>query len=357
MSNNRKKALETLNVNKVWIPVLISIGYVIYLLFTDENFSPERLNLIFQAGTVGLVLAAVFLFIKELAYIYRLKYLAEDQLSFRASVQLILLWEFASAVTPFVVGGTPVAIFLLMKEKINLGKSIAYAMVTAILDNLYLILVVPFIYFLLKKELFLFESSDILIQNIPNFLLISYSMIIFYTAVMCFALFFRPRLFKWILLKITSIWILKRWQYAAYQHGNEIMLASEELRGKGYSYWWRIFYTTFISWTARFALLNFLIMAFVDVSFFEHILAFSKHITLWVITLISPTPGGAVAAEGGFNAFFQQLMGEYTAALTILWRAYSYYIFLLLGAFVLPRWVRRVYVKKKTSGTNVKPVE
>lgn len=343
MSKSRKKAIKTLKPNKVWIPAAISIGFVVYLLFTDDKFRPERLKLILMASAGPLAIAAIFLVIREVAYMFRIKFLSENKLSFKSCFQIILLWEFASAVTPFVVGGTPVAIFLFMKEKINLGKSMAFAMVTAIMDNLYLVLMVPVIYFVLRGNLFDYSSSDIFSNNLPTLLLMSYIMIIFYTSVMIFALFMQPRLFKWILLKITSIGILRRWRYGAYQHGNEIMMASKELKGKSFRFWWRIFYTTFISWTARFIMINFLILAFVDIGFFEELIVFAKHLLLWVITLISPTPGGAGAAEGGFIVFFQDLMGEYTGAITIVWRAYNYYIFLLLGILVLPRWIRRVY--------------
>jgi len=357
MSSDRKKAIETLNTKKVWIPAGISIGFVVYMLLTDENFSAEKLSLIFTGKPFPLFMAGVLLVIKEGAYMFRIYFLSDKKLTFTGSAYIILLWEFASAVTPSVVGGTPVAVFLMMKEGINVGKSLAYAMITAIFDNLYLVILTPVIYLLYKDKLFNFDTSDLFIDSIPTVLAISYSLILFYTVIMIFSIFYQPRLFKWILIKITGIKFLRKWRYNAYQYGNEIMMASVELRGKGFSYWWRISYTTFISWTARFAMLNFMIIAFIEISLNEHFISFSKHLVLWNIMLASPTPGSSFAAEMGFSAFFGVLLQDFTAGVTILWRTYTYYPFLLIGSIVLPRWISRVYLKKGKRNVATTPAE
>ena len=106
-------------------------------------------------------------------------------------------------------------------------------------------------------------------------------------------------------------------------------------------------------------MLNLTIEAFIRIDFFNHLLAYSKNIILWVLMLASPTPGSSGAAEYGFSAFFEELLGDFTGAITILWRAYSYYPFLLIGILILPRWITRVYFKgkKKSSGESPKPGE
>ena len=123
MSQDRKKVISTLNPRKVWVPAIISVGFVVYMLLTDENFTLEKLNLVVQGDVLFLTFAAFLLIIRELAYIFRIRFLAGGQLDFTASTYIILLWEFASSVTPSVVGGTPVAVFLMMKEGLSLGKS------------------------------------------------------------------------------------------------------------------------------------------------------------------------------------------------------------------------------------------
>ncbi len=355
MSQSRKKIFKTLNPRKVWVPVAISLGFVAYKIITDEKFSVENLSLIFSASIIPLVVAAIMLVIRELAYIYRLRFLSDGQLSLTASTYIILLWEFASAVTPSVVGGTPVAVFLLMKEKISLGKSLAYAMVTAIFDNLYLVFLSPLFYILYYEDIASLDLGTGGTTTIKAVFYTSYGLILFYTFIMCYSLFVRPRWFKWLMIKLTSLRWTRRWRYAAYQQGNEVMLASQELVGKGFKYWWRIAYTTFISWTSRFLLLNVMILAFIDMNMVEHILVFGKQVVLWVFMLASPTPGSSGIAEIGFEHIFDQLLGSYTPINTLLWRIFTYFTFLLAGVIVLPRWIKRVFGSPKDVDESAQP--
>lgn len=125
MNIDPQKILKTLNPNKVWLPAAISVGFVVYKVITDDQFTTDRLKLIFDADWLPIVLAFLVLFIKEAAYVYRIRTLTDNELSLTSGIYIIILWEFASAVTPSVVGGTAVAVFILMKEGIALGKSLA----------------------------------------------------------------------------------------------------------------------------------------------------------------------------------------------------------------------------------------
>ncbi|MGB3464734.1 MAG: lysylphosphatidylglycerol synthase domain-containing protein, partial [Cyclobacteriaceae bacterium] len=140
-----EKALKTLNPNKAIIPVVIGLAIVLYIFFTDPDLTTDNLKLIFQASLPVLLLSVVVLLCRDLGYIYRIRTLTNKDLSWKSSIYVILLWEFASAVTPSVVGGTAVAIFILMKEKIPLGRAIAYVILTAILDNSYFIVGAPLV--------------------------------------------------------------------------------------------------------------------------------------------------------------------------------------------------------------------
>jgi len=64
---------------------------------------------------------------------------------------------------------------------------------------------------------------------------------------------------------------------------------------------------------------------------------------MWVILLISPTPGSSGIAEYAFSAFLEDfiLVSSLISAIVILWRFLTYYIYLFMGSIVLPRWVRK----------------
>jgi len=140
---------------------------------------------------------------------------------------------------------------------------------------------------------------------------------------------------------------LRKWRQSANEQGNEIILASQQIRGKGFTYWLKIVLSTTFIWTIRYLQLNVLMGSFVGISFSEHFLIFARQIVLWIIMLISPTPGSSGTAEFFFPAFFEQFLGNYTLISNIFWRMMSFYPYLLLGAIFLPRWIRRVFFISK----------
>ncbi len=343
MNLNTQKILRTLNPNKVWLPAAISLGFVAYMILSDEDFTPQKLNLIFEASYLPIVLAFFVLLLKELAYIYRIRVLTNKDLSWTSSVYVIMLWEFASAVTPSVVGGTAVAVFILLKEKINLGKSVAYVTLTAILDNLFFVVTAPLVVLFIGLDIFP-ES----VGTVRGIFISSYSLIALYTSIMALALFWKPRLFKWLLIRITSIRFLRRWRYSAYQHGNEVMWASSLIKGKKKRYWGQIILATIAAWVCRYVILNFLVAAYNgDLSLPDHLIILGKHLILWIVMLLSPTPGSSGTAEHFFMQFFAEYLNDFTLGTTLLWRLITYYPYLIIGALVLPTWIKRVFYVKK----------
>ena len=140
---------------------------------------------------------------------------------------------------------------------------------------------------------------------------------------------------------------LRKWRYAAYKRGTEMITASEQLKGMGKKFWINLALSTIFIWSSRYLLLNFLMASFTKLTFFEHVLIFGKQIILWVVMLISPTPGSSGTAEAIFPAFFSVYLGDYTIIVNVLWRMFTYYPYLFLGAFFLPRWINRVFFKAK----------
>ena len=84
--------------------------------------------------------ALLMLIIRDLGYIYRIRTMTDRQLSWRQSFEVIMLWEFASAMTPSVVGGSGIAMFVINREGINMGRSTAITFVTAMLDEIFYIM-------------------------------------------------------------------------------------------------------------------------------------------------------------------------------------------------------------------------
>ena len=65
-------------------------------------------------------------------------------------------------------------------------------------------------------------------------------------------------------------------------------------------------------------------------------------VVMGIIILLSPTPGGSGLAEFIFDDFLSLYIATGLApALALLWRMMSYYPYIIVGVFLLPRWVRR----------------
>lgn len=351
MDLDTKKIFKTLNPNKIWLPVVLGVGIVIYLMVSDPDFSVAQLVMAREAGVVPLLLAFFVLLVRDAGYVYRIRTITDQNLNWTSSIYVIILWEFASAVTPSVVGGTAVAVFILWKEGLNPGKSLAYVMLTAVLDNMFFVIAAPVALFLAGNQIFPHVDTEaVLGKSIYAIFYTSYALISIYTLIMAFALFVNPRLFKWLLIKLTFNKLLKRWRYAAYERGNEVMWASNQMKGKKVSYWLKISAATVVIWAARYLMVNAIIESFVDISFTDHILVFGKHVILWITMLLSPTPGSSGTAEYFFPMFFSQFLGQYSLVTGIIWRVLTYYPYLILGAIFLPRWIRKVFFKRKKDG-------
>jgi len=349
MSTDHKKVLSYFKFRRIIIPVIIGLAVATYLVV--RNFDRTAFENIHWThySTLAIFIAILLMGVRDLAYMYRIRLLTDKQLSWRQSFDVIMLWEFASSVTPSIVGGSAVALFIVNKEGIGVGRSTAIVMVTALLDELFYILMVPIIFIIVgTKSLFITQGEFVLFNTelgTKAIFVIGYLFILLLTSIIIFAVFFRPRGFKWILLRVFRIPFLRKWRVKAGEAGDDIITTSKEMKNKPISFWLKAYFATLCSWTARFWVVNFLIMAVITVD--EHFLIYARQLIMWVILLISPTPGGSGVAEFVFSDF----LGEFitpglSPALAILWRLISYYLYIFIGVIVLPNWIKRVYYKK-----------
>ena len=232
-----------------------------------------------------------------------------------------------------------------------MGRSIAVVLTTSFLDELFFVLAVPLVFlFIGKSDLFISMDEITAINGsvgtVYYFFWVGYSILLAYTLIVAYALFINPRSVKWILLKIFSIPLLKKWKHKAWNTGEEMAIASKEIRRKSYGFWIKSFGATIFSWTARYMVINCIIMAFIHHGFYENLVIYARQLVMWIILLVSPTPGGAGIAEVIFSKFLAEFSPDgLTDSLALLWRLISYYPYLFLGALILPRWLRRKKIR------------
>lgn len=348
MALNEQKLQKQFSARKILLPVALGLSVIGYMLY--RNFEPGQLQTLMQASPLWIGIMFLVLFIRDFGYIYRIRYVTDKALSWKQSLNVILLWEFASCALPSVVGGSTVAAFILYKEKIPLGKSIAQVMVTALLDNLYFVLAVPLV------VLFAWDAAmpglDVLNQAVLNSLevafLVSYILVTLYAFLMSYALFINPRAVKRLLIRISMLRLFKRWRVSLFNHANELLVASKHMRHKDASYWLRASISTIFVWTARYAIIGCMIAAFTELSLNDHVIIFARNLIYKVVLMMSVTPGAAGLAEIAFPAFFGVFVGSFTTVIVLLYRLLTYYLYLVLGAIVFPRWAAKAFSKTDT---------
>jgi uncharacterized protein (TIRG00374 family) len=334
--------------SRIIIAVLLGLSVSFYMMAKDfdaDSYANVHWTL---RSILFLALAIILEAIRDIAYMYRIRLLTDKKISWRNSFQTIMLWEFASALTPSVVGGSAVALYIVNKEIDNVGKSTAIVMITALLDEMFYIVMVPLMFlFVGYNELFI--NTEFTLFSFGNFptktiFVIGYGFILLLTSIITFAIFFKPHVFKKILEKLFSFSLLKRWHKKATKTGEEIVITSQEMKGKSLGFWAKAFGSTLASWTARFLVINALIMVLVTGG--DHFLIYARQLVMWVILLISPTPGGSGVAEFMLPKFLGEFMNGYGNEIALGWRLLSYYSYLIIGSIVLPIWLRRVYRKR-----------
>ena len=73
MDLDAKKILKTLNPRKIWVPVVLGLGIVVYMFFSDPNITADKLTLVFDATAIPILLAILVFFSRFAGYIFRIK--------------------------------------------------------------------------------------------------------------------------------------------------------------------------------------------------------------------------------------------------------------------------------------------
>lgn len=357
MARRSNPIRQLLSPGKVLIPIGIGLVIVGYLFFRDFQASREALSSISWTwkSTMWFSIALIMIVLRDVGYMIRIRILTDKQLSWRQSFDVIMLWEFASSITPSVVGGSSIAIFIINREKIALGRSTAVVMITAFLDELFYVLMVPLLLIIVGwTQLFpMTMQTEVfgLSLGAREVFVVGYVFILMLITLIWLAVFRFPNKAKDLGVRLFSTRLLKRWKKGAIETGDDLVTTSKELRGKPFSFWLKAFTATFLSWTARFWIVNFLILSFTlaELSLSDHFLIYARQLVMWVILLISPTPGSAGFAEIFFEGFLETFIVPIglAGAIGVIWRLLTYYPYLIMGAIVLPRWIQRTYLGRR----------
>lgn len=348
---NNASLLDSVKLSRIIVPTLIGLGVVGWMMYRQLDLD-ELSNVDFNLATAGWLAMAVLMYIiRHVFYAIRLWVMTSKAFSFLKSMELIVIWEFASAISPTSVGGSGVALLLLAQEKLSGAKTVAVVLYSMVLDTLFFVLSLPILYLLLGAVMIrpgMGSASDMLDGYGLTFITVL-GVMVAYGGLFFYGLFINPNSTKRLLLLISKIPFLKRFRPNLRKTAMDIVISSEELQSKPWAFHLKSFGATVIAWATRFLAINFIILALVSMSntdMWDQLIIYSRAETMHVVTAFLPTPGGAGLAEYLFGGFFSDYIPIGIATLVaLIWRLISYYPYLLLGAIVIPNWIRKVLTK------------
>lgn len=337
---------------KLLLPVLIGVGVVAWMFARDaENHDLGSLVGVIDWGPhvlFSLLLAWIFMAGRDFGLSWRFRLLTDNELPWHRAIRVNFLCEFTSAVTPSTVGGSSFGMIYLHGEGIELGRATTLMLTTLFLDELYLVVMAPvFVLFTPVGELFSM-SSEVLGFGIETAFWLIYTGIVLWTAFLFFGIIVKPHGIRALLRRLFRLRVLRRWQPQVDAMADNIVETSASLRGKPFMFWVRVFGATTISWLSRYMVVNALFLAFVPAANPEQWLILARQFIVWVLLIVSPTPGGSGISEWLFTEVYGQLIP--TAGLALLmalfWRVISYYVYLIIGACILPKWLKKSFSKR-----------
>jgi uncharacterized membrane protein YbhN (UPF0104 family) len=328
------------------LSVLVS-GYLI-----AKNFNAEALRQITWSSQlmIGLVLAAITVLFRDGAYIYRIRLLTKGKMTWRQSTELVLLWEYGTAATPATTGGMALALMAFHRQKISAGKSTAYILLAKFYDDLCFVVIFSLLYLWFGSSMLNVsgECADLsgqpimqAVRTLGNKAWWGYALLLSLCVLMGTMIFVLPHKANLFLQRIASAKWLSRFELAIRKFGHDIELTAHEFKNASAVFHVKIFLTTAVSWMARYALAVTLIYAFSDVAL-NHLEVYARQFLLWVFIMLPATPGASGVAEVSFMAMnCEYIPVGLSAAVALVWRMFSYYSYLVVGVFMLRRFLLR----------------
>lgn len=345
ISQAPKNGSKLVKTYQALIPVLLGL-FVIGWLFIDE-FNPKVLSTFhFTVKSAFFIfLAFIFMLLRDLGMMFRFRLFTNNDLSWRQAFHINILSEFTTAVTPPAVGGSSLVVIFLIKEGIDSGKSTTIMFVNLFLDELFFLIVCPVV-FLFIPIAELFNSSSAIVSTFAVVFSTLYFSRLIWTAILFIGIFRKPNWIKNILLTFFKLPYLRKWYNNVELLTNNLVQASQDMGNRTYWFWIKAFGMTLLTWTARFLVVNAVFMAFNPVNI-DHLIVFARQLILWVVMVVSPTPGGSGVSEYAFKEYYSDIFTSSSAIIfvTLVWRTISYYLYLLIGVLVIPNWIKKSFSK------------
>lgn len=338
--------LKKLSAWRIIVP--IGIGIAVLMLFWRDF---QRIDLSYIKWNMRSIwwftLALACVVIRHLAYTVRLHLLSNSYFSFKKAFELIFLWEFSTAVLPSSSGGVAASLFFFNKEGLEIGKGIYIMLVNIVLNTIFYAIFLP-LFIIIANPINVHPDFGLMLHEgklsaLFSGLIFYYVLMLIYGSLIAYGVFFNAYSIKNLLMKVVQLPLINRFSFLAEKLGNDIVTAFQERKNQDKTELVKIFFISVCAWLSRFSIIICLYKAFdpQSLSFVQGIGFYAKQMLLYMMSLVSPTPGASGVAEAGFKFLFNEITPQISIILLFLWRLLTYYLYLFTGVFYLNNWVKK----------------
>lgn len=355
MTDNVTKSIKLrFSMWKVLLPVLIGVAVIGLMLWHDarkENIGEVLAQIYFTPWSIFCIfLGIVCMAGRDFGLIWRFRELTDNKLSWSQAWEVDMLCEFTNCVTPSAVGGSSLGPLFLNSEGIPFGKATTLMLTTLFMDELFFVLACPVIVALTPAHEIFQSTGTGFSHGIQFTFWVIYGAITLWTFILFTGIIWKPAWIQKVLDKLASMRMLRKWSGQITGMGSNMIATSKELKSKPFLFWVRVFIGTALAWTARFFVVNALFLGFLPGTDPYQWTILARQFVIWVVLMVSPTPGGSGLSEWLFSNYYGDLVSTASMALimAVLWRLITYYLYLLIGCITVPVWIRGTYARYRS---------
>ena len=349
-----KEEKKYFSIWKVFLPILIGITVVILMFWHEsgKNDISEIFSEIHFTYRTWLCIFLGFLFMwgRDFGLTWRFRALTNKQLSWGKAYKVDFLCEFMSCITPSAVGGSSFGMVFLNSQGIEFGRATTLMMTTLFLDELFFVISCPLVVCLTPSKYIFGSDTEAFSQGILLTFWIVYAIIAAWTFLLFAGIIWKPLWIGKLLTGISSWKWLRKWSSNISELGENMISTSKELKKKPFRFWLEVFGGTAVSWVSRYLVVNALFLGFIPVDDKWQWVILARQFVIWVVLMVSPTPGGSGVSEWIFSNYYGDLLPSIGMALimAVFWRIISYYVYLGIGIAIVPGWLKESISKLKS---------
>ena len=248
------------------------------------------------------------------------------------SLEIVSSSVFLASITPSSAGGEPLRVHLLSKRYMPLGKATSVVVTERLLDAIVILIAAPIAVYFLRGRMNNPGIDILLLAGVVTIL--GVILLLMYSVKRPGKLVNIIHMFSGLFARITGkselVKNLPQRVEKEIGHFNE---CSYTFINEGRSGLFYGMLLTVLFWVLEFSLIPVLLLGLGSQPFFLY--AFATQVLLFILLIVPATPGSSGIAEFGATTLFSTFVPAYMlGVLVIIWRAFTFYINLLIGGLV-----------------------